>query len=103
MDRPACPGWQALQRRIAELEAKVERRTRLLEQQQRAGKGQATPFAEAQRQSPGPEQIDEIHEAPLPDRCPDCGGPFDETHIAQQVQVEIVPPFVQTPIPVANE
>jgi transposase len=25
----------------------------------------------------------------LPDVCPDCGSPLDETHIAQQFQVEI--------------
>jgi transposase len=25
----------------------------------------------------------------LPDACPDCGGPLEETHIAQQFQVEI--------------
>jgi transposase len=25
----------------------------------------------------------------LPDACPNCGGPLDETHIAQQFQVEI--------------
>jgi transposase len=34
-----------LQRRVAELEAQVERLTRLLEQQHRAGKRQAAPFA----------------------------------------------------------
>src|SRR5215813_5471021 len=36
-----------------------------------------------------PEQIDEVHEAPLPHLCPGCGGPLDETHVAQQFQVEI--------------
>jgi hypothetical protein len=43
----------------------------------------------AHRQPPNPEQIDEVHEAPLPDRCPDCAGPLDETHAAQQFQVEL--------------
>ena len=38
---------------------------------------------------PFPEQIDEVHEAPLPHICPDCGGTLDETHVAQQFQVEI--------------
>jgi hypothetical protein len=33
MDEPACPGFQASRRRVAELEAQVERLTRLLEQQ----------------------------------------------------------------------
>src|SRR5262249_55255208 len=43
----------------------------------------------AHRQPPTPDQVDEVHEAPLPDRCPDCGGPLDETYVAQQFQVEI--------------
>lgn len=108
MDEPACPGCQALQRRVAELEAHVERLTRLLEQQQRAGKRQAAPFAKRPPQAdpkkpgrkpgkdygtkahrPPPEQIDEVHEAPLPDACPDCGGPVEETRVDQQYQVEI--------------
>jgi transposase len=110
MAEPDCPGCRALQRRVAELEAHVERLTRLLEQQQRSGKRQAAPFAKgppkaepkkpgrnpgadygtkAHRQPPTPDRIDEVHEAPLPDRCPDCGGSLDQTHIAQQFQVEI--------------
>jgi hypothetical protein len=43
----------------------------------------------AHRQPPKPEQIDEVHEATLPDVCPDCGGPLDETHVAHQLQVEM--------------
>jgi transposase len=110
MNGPACPGCQALRRRVAELEAQVERLTRLFEKQQRAGKRQAAPFAKGQpthqpktpgrkpgtdygtkahRKPPAPEQIDEVHEAPLPEVCPDCGGALDETHVAQQYQVEI--------------
>jgi transposase len=97
-----------LQRRVAELEAQVERLLRLLDEQRRAGKRQAAPFSKGEAkkqpkkpgrkpgadygskaQRPPPEQIDEIHEAPLPDACPDCGGPIDETRIDQQYQVEI--------------
>jgi transposase len=110
MDERACPGCEALQRRVAELEAQLARVTRLLEEQHRAGKRQAAPFAkgppkpdpkkpgrkpgaaygtEAHRTPPVPEQIDEVHEAPLPDACPDCGGAIDETHVDQQYQVEI--------------
>src|SRR5262245_23561979 len=110
MAERTCPNCLALQRRVAELEAQVERLTRLLEQQQRAGKRQAAPFAKgppqpqpkkpgrkpgadygtkAHRPPPNPEQIDEVHEAPLPDACPDCHGPIDETHIDHQYQVEI--------------
>lgn len=95
---------------MAELEAQLDRVTQLLEEQRRAGKRQAAPFAKgpakpdpkkpgrkpgadygtkAHRTPPAPEQIDEVHEAPLPDACPDCGGAIDETHIDQQYQVEI--------------
>jgi len=95
---------------VAELEAQLDRVTQLLEEQRRAGKRQAAPFAKgpakpdpkkpgrkpgagygtkAHRTPPAPEQIDEVHEAPLPDACPDCGGAIDETHIDQQYQVEI--------------
>lgn len=35
--------------------------------------------------APTPDQIDEVHEVPLPDRC----GPFGQTHVVQQIQVEI--------------
>jgi transposase len=110
MDEPACPGCQALQRRVAELEAHVERLTRLLEQPQRAGRRQAAPFAKGppadqpkkpgrkpgaaygakgHRMPPPPEQITETHEAPLPGACPDCGGPLDESHVDLQYQTEI--------------
>src|SRR5438445_10020406 len=105
-----CAGCKTLQRRVAELLAEVERLRRPLDETTRAGKRQASPFAKgppkaqpkkpgrkpgpdygtkAHRQPPSPEQIDEVHEAPLPEACPDCGGPLDETHLAQQFQVEI--------------
>jgi transposase len=110
MDEPACPGCRALQRRVAELEAQLGRLTRLLDQQQRAGKRQAAPFAKgppaaqpkkpgrkpgdaygrkARRPPPVPDQITETYEAPLPAACPGCGGMLDETHVAHQYQVEI--------------
>jgi transposase len=110
MDEPACPGCRALQRRVAELETHVERLTRLLEQQQRAAKRQAAPFAKgppkaepkkpgrrpgadygakAHRPPPAPEEIIETYEAVLPATCPGCGGALDETHIDHQYQVEI--------------
>src|SRR5262245_47540790 len=97
MNDAAYPSCAALQRRVAELEAEVERRTRLLEQQ-RAGKRQAAPFAKgppasqpmrpgrkpgpaygtkAHRPAPSPEQITETHEGALPAACPNCGGPLD--------------------------
>jgi transposase len=92
------------------LQAENERLRRLLDEATRAGKRQAAPFAKghltgqpkkpgckpgrdygtkAHRQPPTPDQIDEVHEALLPDRCPDCGGPLDPIRTAQQFQVEI--------------
>jgi transposase len=106
----SCAGCQALQQRLRDLKAENERLRRQLDAALRAGKRQAGPFAKGQpkpnpckpgrkpgkdygikahRQPPSPEQIDEIHEAPLPEVCPDCGGQLDESHIAQQFQVEI--------------
>ena len=105
-----CANCQSLQRRVHDLQAENARLRRQLDAALRAGKRQAGPFAKGQpktdpkkpgrkpgpdygpkahRQPPVPEQIDEVHEAPLPHACPDCGGPLDETHIAQQYQVEI--------------
>jgi transposase len=110
MGEPDCPGCRRLEAEVARLREQVEQLTRLLEQTLRAGKRQAAPFskgppkgapkrpgrkpgqdygAKAHRPPPPPEQIDETHEAPLPDACPDCGGPVDETDIQQQYQVEI--------------
>jgi transposase len=110
MEPVSCAGCQALQRRLRDLQAENERLRRQLDEATRAGKRQAAPFAKGQpaaqprkpgrkpgkdygtkahRLPPTPDQIDEVHEAPLPDRCPDCGGPLDETHVAQQFQVEI--------------
>jgi transposase len=106
----SCAGCQALQRRLRDLQAENERLRRQLDEATRAGKRQAAPFAKGQpaaqpkkpgrkpgpdygpkahREPPAPDQIDEVHEAPLPDACPDCGGPLDETHVAQQFQVEV--------------
>ena len=105
-----CAGCQALERRLDDLQAENERLRSQLDAALRAGKRQAGPFAKgepkpnprrpgrkpgkdygtkARRQPPAPDQINEVHEAPLPDRCPDCGGPLGETHVAQQFQVEI--------------
>lgn len=110
MEPLRCAGCQALQQRVRDLQAENLRLRGQLDEALRAGKRQAAPFAKGQpsaqpkkpgrkpgkdygpkahRQPPRPEQIDEVHEAPLPDVCPDCGSPLDETHIAQQFQVEI--------------
>jgi transposase len=110
MESVRCANCQSLQRRVHDLQAEIDRLRRQLDDATRAGKRQAAPFAKGQpksepkkpgrkpgkdygikahRQPPAPEQIDEVHEAPLPYVCPDCGGPIDETHVAQQFQVEI--------------
>ena len=109
MDERACPGCEALQRRVAELEAQVERLTRLLDEQRRAGKRQAAPFRKGPprpdprrpgrkagprhgrhaHRPPPPDQVDEVHDAPLPDACPHCHGALVETELAQQFQTEI--------------
>jgi transposase len=91
-----CAGCQALQQRLRDLQVENERLRRLLDEATRAGKRQAAPFAKGQptgqpkrpgrmpgkdcgikahRQPPAPDQIVEVHEALLPDGCPDCGGP----------------------------
>jgi len=110
MEPVRCANCQSLQQRVHHLQAENERLRRQLDEATRAGKRQAAPFTKGQpklhprkpgrkagkdygtkahRQPPSPDLIDEVHEAPLPDACPDCGGPLDETHVAQQFQVEI--------------
>ena len=105
-----CPECARLRRRVAELEAQVEKLTRLLEQLQRGAKRQAAPFSRGQPKSdpkppgrkpgaaygtpahrppPAPEQIDEVHEAALPEACPDCGGRVVEDRVEGQFQTEI--------------
>lgn len=110
MEAARCATCESLQRQVHDLQAENARLRRELDAALRAGKRQAGPFAKGQpkaipnkpgrkagknygtkarRQPPSPEQIDEIHEAQLPHACPDCGGPLDETRVAQQYQVEI--------------
>jgi transposase len=103
-----CPNCLRLERELAALRTQVERLTAQLDEQRRAGKRQAAPFAKQppkpNPKKPGrkpgddygtkahravPEKIDEFHEAPLPTCCPDCGGRIDETHVDHQYQVEI--------------
>src|SRR5215469_3466984 len=78
-----CPNCLRLEREVAELRAQVERLTQLLDEQRRAGKRQAAPFAKGpprpKPKKPGrkpgkdygvkahrqpPEHIDETYEAP---------------------------------------
>ena len=91
MQPVSCAGCQALQRRVRDLQAENERLRHQLDAATRASKRQAAPFAKgppadqpkkpgrrpgkdygpkAHRQPPPPDQIDETHEARLPDDCP---------------------------------
>lgn len=108
-DVPACPGCAERDRRIARLEAQVKRLQQQMEELTRSGKRQAAPFSRGlpklDPKPPGrksgedygtkafravPSVIDEVHEAPLPARCPRCGGRvIVESHVDQQYQVEI--------------
>ena len=99
---------ERLRAHVAELEEKMRRLEKALDEALRRSKRQAAPFSKGQIQlkpkRPGrragesygtpaqravPPTIDEVHEAPLPDACPDCGGAVGETHIDQQYQTEI--------------
>jgi len=99
-----CPGCALRDRKIAELEARLAK----LEAAVRSGKRQAAPFSKgapkAQPKPPGrksgedygthhrratPPRIDEVLEAPLPPRCPACGGQVVSEEIVQQYQTEI--------------
>jgi transposase len=81
-----------------------------LDQARRQSKRQAAPFSKGppksepktpgrksgaahgrhgHRSPPSPAAVDEILEAPLPDVCPQCGGPVRETGVATQYQTEI--------------
>jgi transposase len=97
-------------RRIAKFEARIAQLEALLEQATRTAKRQAAPFSKGEprptprppgrkpgadygtpafRSVPPPTKIDEVHDAPLPARCPACGGSVQATHVANQYQVEI--------------
>src|SRR5512145_3510932 len=110
MEERLCHGCLTLRRQIVQLEAEKQRLLQLLEAEGRAGKRQAAPFSKGRhknkpkksgrkpgddygnkghRPPPPPAKIDETYEAPLPDVCPDCGGPVEETDVQQQYQVEI--------------
>jgi transposase len=103
---------EQLRREVRELRAAVEKLTAALEAAQRAAKRQAAPFrksdgpaavpkkpgrktgrrhgSHAHRAVPPSHEIDETYEAPLPERCPSCGGRhLAETHTAKQYQTEI--------------
>jgi transposase len=94
---------ERLQRELAQARAD-------LDQARRQSKRQAAPFSKGppkpqpkkpgrkpgsahgrhgHRPAPAPDQIDEALDAPLPDACPHCGGPVQQTELATQYQTEI--------------
>ena len=95
-------------RTIARLEAIIRDLQARLDAAEKAGKRQAAPFSKGKpkpdpktpgRKSgdahgrhghrPVPDEVDETYEAPLPDRCPDCGGDVAEDRLDEQYQTEI--------------
>ena len=108
-DAFACLGCVDRDRRINRLAAQVRQLQQQVEASSRSGKRQAAPFSRGLPKSdpkrPGrrggddygtqafravPPVIDEIHDAPLPERCPDCGGrQFIDERVDHQYQVEI--------------
>jgi transposase len=105
-----CGHVAQLERALAQLQRTCDELRRQLEAATTAGKRQAAPFSKGpptpqpktpgrkageqhgthgHRPPPTPDQIDECHEAPLPDACPGCGGCLDETHVAHQYQTDI--------------
>ena len=99
-----------LQREREQLKREIGRLRQALDATRRAGKRQAAPFSRGTRKAkpkrpgrkpgrrygrqgrrPVPSRIDETHEAPLPDRCPDCSGRLQRDRIATQYQEDIPP------------
>jgi transposase len=99
-----------LRQQLHQLQRACDELRQQLQDALRAGKRQAAPFAQGpprpdpqkpgrkpgsrhgrhgHRPPPPPEQVDETHDAPLPDTCPDCGGSIEETHLDQQFQADI--------------
>ena len=97
-----------LEARLTQMQARIARLEQLLEKSHRSNKRQAAPFSKglpkADPKRPGrkpgddygqkacravPPVIDEFHDAPLPPRCPRCGGAVEFSHLDQQYQAEI--------------
>jgi transposase len=108
---------EELRRRVAEQDRVIEQLVQTnrdlqqrLEAAERTAKRQAAPFSRntpkknpkqpgrkpgaqhgrhGHRPPPPPSQVDEIHEASLPDRCNECGDVIIEAHVDVQYQTEI--------------
>jgi transposase len=103
-----CPNCAQLERRLAEHDAELKKLRALLEESRRGNKRQAAPFSKGPPKTdpkpPGRKagenygvkahrealpEVDETYDAPLPDCCPDCGGPLDAEGVCAQYQTEI--------------
>lgn len=105
-----------LQRERERLHRKIHRLEQALDDARRTWHRQAAPFSRGtprrRPRRPGrkagvaygrkahraiPRQVDERHTAPLPPRCPDCGGRLTTTRHAMQYQEDLsdVPPIVR--------
>lgn len=101
---------------MAELESENRTLRTALEEARRAGKRQAGPFSKGEPKpdpkTPGrkagdahgpsafravPTVVHEVHDAPLPAACPDCGVDLIDVRVAEQFQTEIprVQPIVR--------
>jgi transposase len=101
---------ERLSRENERLRGELAEARQQLEQARRQAKRQSAPFSKGapkprprrpgrkpgdahgrhgHRPPPAPGEIDETHEAPLPDACPCCGGAVRETGVAAQYQTEI--------------
>jgi transposase len=93
---------------IARLEAANRDLQARLDAAEKSAKRQAAPFSKGKPKPdpktpgrkpgdahgrhghrPAPDAVDETYEAPLPDRCPDCGGDVTEDRLDEQYQTEI--------------
>lgn len=105
---PGCPGCAELSAQGAAKDERIRNLEAALDESRRAGKRQAGPFSKGDPkphpQRPGrksgaahgpstfrpvPAHVDEVHDAPVPCRCPGCGGDVEEVEVATQFQTEV--------------
>jgi transposase len=83
----------ALERKVEELRRKAKRQAAPFSREKpkrnpgRPGRRPGADYGKRARR-PAPEEVDEVHEAPLPDGC-ECGGEIELDRIAHQYQEEL--------------
>jgi transposase len=103
---------ERVERENVRLQEKVTRLSEALERARRSGKRQAAPFSKGEPKRkparpgrragkdhgpsswrPAPEQVDELVEVPLPERCPHpgCNGRIEESDVVAQYQADVPP------------